>query len=72
MKYTYTCAHCSTTYDPSSQGPCPRCGRHPHLDDRCDHDCDECDSVSFPPRNGHLNLFQPAGSTQWRRVARPA
>jgi hypothetical protein len=73
-KHAYTCARCSTIYDPSSQaqGHCPGCGRHPHLGESCDHDCDDCDSVRFPPRDGHLDTFQPAGSTSWRRVPRKA
>jgi hypothetical protein len=70
MKHAYTCALCRAIYDPTSQGHCPGCSRHPHLDEDCDHDCDECSSVLFPPRDGHLDLFQPTGTKRWRRVPR--
>lgn len=70
MKHAYACALCPTTYDPTSQGHCPNCGRHPHLGDECDHNCDMCSSVAFPPKDGYLDLFQPVGSTGWRRVQR--
>ena len=69
MKHAYTCAYCHTIYDPTSQGHCPRCGRHPHLDnDECDHDCDTCSSVLFPPKDGYLDLFQLAQAKRWKRV----
>lgn len=65
----YTCARCSTLYDPTAlaQGHCPGCGRHPHLEIECDHDCDRCDSVQFPPKDGYLDRFQAVG-TCWQRV----
>jgi len=69
MKHAYTCGLCSTIYDPATQGHCPGCGRHPHLEDDCDHDCDRCASVLFPPKDGHLDLFQPStASSRWQRV----
>lgn len=64
----YTCGLCWSTYDPKRQGHC-QCGRHPHLGDDCDHDCDSCASVLFPPRDGHHDLFHPDGS-RWVRVPR--
>ena len=69
MKGVYTCGQCWTTYDPRS-GHCPECRRHPHLEDECDHDCDACSSVLFPPKDGHLDVFQPVGATRWQRVVR--
>ena len=69
MKHVYTCGHCWTTYDPT-HGGCPACGRHPHLEDDCDHDCDTCSSVLFPPKDGHLDVFRPAGTTRWQRVVK--
>ena len=71
MRHVHTCAFCSTLYDPTSQGHCPGCGRHPHLDGDCDHDCEWCGSVSFPPKDGYLDLFQMVGMTSWRRVEKP-
>ena len=70
MKRSYTCGRCWTIYDPTSQsqGHCPGCGRHPHLEGDCDHDCDTCSSVLFTPKDGYLDLFQPAGAARWRRV----
>jgi len=71
MKHAYTCAYCATIYDPAAQGHCPRCSRHPHLDnDECDHDCDSCSSVLFPPKDGYLDLFQPSQATPWKRIVR--
>lgn len=69
MKHAYTCAFCQTIYDPAAQGHCPHCGKHPHLEGDCDHDCDTCSSVLFPPKDGHLDLFRPAGAA-WQRVVR--
>jgi hypothetical protein len=68
MKHSYTCGLCWTTYDPTAQGHCPGCGHHPHLEDDCDHDCDSCASVLFPPKDGHLDLFRPAAARRWQRV----
>ena len=70
VKYAYSCAQCPTIYDPTTQGHCPRCGRHPHLEHECDHDCDACSSVLFPPKDGHLDMFQPIGATRWQRSAK--
>lgn len=70
MSHAYTCALCSTIYDPSAQGHCPGCGRHPHLEGDCDHDCDHCSSVLFPPKDGYLDLFRPSGA-HWRRDEKP-
>ena len=70
-KHAYTCGQCWTIYDPTSQGHCPGCSRHPHLDDDCDHDCDTCSSVLFPPKDDHLDLFKPVEASRWRRVERP-
>ena len=69
-RHAYTCGRCWTIYDPASQGHCPVCGRHPHLEDDCDHDCDWCSSVAFPPVNGHLDLFAIVGTSHWKRVPR--
>jgi len=69
-KHAYICMRCGTIYDPSSQGYCSGCMHHPHLGDDCDHDCDGCDSVRFPPKNGHLDLFELTGMLTWRRVPR--
>lgn len=67
MKHAYTCVHCSTIYDPTSQGHCPGCGRHPHLEGACDSDCDECDAHRLPPANGYLDRFALVGGA-WQRV----
>ena len=72
-QHVYTCGRCSVHYDPATQGCCPGCMHHPHLEDECDHDCDSCSSVLFPPINGHLDVFEPVGaaeSRRWRRAAR--
>jgi hypothetical protein len=70
MKHAYACTFCSTIYDPAMQGHCPGCGRHPHLEGDCDHDCDRCSSVLFPPKDGYLDLFRPSGA-HWRREEKP-
>jgi len=63
----HACVSCGTAYDPTSQGPCPGCRRHPHLENNYNHDCEWCGSVRFPPRNSHLDVFEPIG-TGWRRA----
>lgn len=51
-KKRYVCRSCGAAYR-RQDSSCPGCGRHPHLEDSCDHDCDWCDSVAFPPlKNG--------------------
>jgi rubredoxin len=70
MTRAYTCTLCRAIYDPTSQGHCPGCRRHPHLENDCDHDCDTCGSVLFPPKDGYLDVFQPIGATLWQRRMR--
>jgi hypothetical protein len=69
MRMPYRCGGgCGNSYNPLF-GACTKCGKHPCLGEDCDHDCDSCGSVLFPPMGPEDSVvsYEQRGG-YWKRV----